>query len=177
MKWYPFAHCWLKASENRETLEKILLDVTFLSDAGFKNDENRKIFFYGTVNEKEFDLESIDKEKKLTSFVHGKVLGIGNETFISLHFGAFRYQRVFLIVLLFTLLSLSLFIYGLLKNQSANSSFYLSAMGLVVAFLLVNLFSISMLFSKKLRYSIDFFRGMYNAEIIGKKDVPDVFLL
>lgn len=177
MKWYPFATRWLKAAQNREALHAVLLDVTFLSDAGFKNTENKKKFFFGAVSESEFVLESIDKDKKLSGFITGEVLGVEEETYIRLQFGAFKHQRIYILLLLFTLFGVGLFIQGLIKVMPEQANTYLLAMGGVVFLLLAYVFFVSWRFSKQLRYSVDFFRGMYDAEVVEENDIPSVFLL
>jgi hypothetical protein len=177
MKWYPFATRWLKAAQNREALHAVLLDVTFLSDAGFKNTENKKKFFFGAVSEREFVLESIDKDKKLSGFITGEVLGVEEETYIRLQFGAFKHQRIYILLLLFTLFGVGLFIQGLIKVMPEQANTYLLAMGGVVFLLLAYVFFVSWRFSKQLRYSVDFFRGMYDAEVVEENDIPSVFLL
>lgn len=177
MKWYPFATRWLKASQNRDVLHQSLLDITFLSDAGYSNADNKKKFFFGAVNDREFKLESIDKDKKLAAFVTGEILGVENETYIRLKFGAFKHQRLFIMLLLFTLCGIALFVQGALQNQSEQSFVYLSAMGSVISILFIYLLAAIVSFSKKLRYSTDFFRGLYEAELIEEIEVPSVFLL
>ncbi len=177
MKWYPFATRWLKTSQHRESLHSILLDVTFLSDVGYRNTENKKKFFFGAVNDKEFELESIDKEKKLAGFVTGEVLGIEDEMYVRLDVGSFKHQRIYVLLILFTLFGVGLFIQGFLQILPDQSKTYLLAMGGVIFLLLAYLFMISWKFSKQLRYTVDFFRGMYDAEVIEKKDIPSVFLL
>jgi hypothetical protein len=177
VKWYPFETCWLKASQNREALHEIILEQTFLSDAGYRNTDNKKRFFFGSVNEREFELESIDKERKLTPFIAGEVLGVENETYIRLRFGAFKHKRIYALLILFTLCGMALFIQGTLKIHSSESQIYLTSMGSVLMFLAAYMGYLSISFSKKLKYSIDFFRGLYDAEIVEENEVPKVFLL
>jgi hypothetical protein len=177
MKWYPFATRWLKSSQHRESLQSILLDLTFLSDAGYRNTENKKKFFFGAVNDKEFELESIDREKKLAGFITGEVLGVEDEMYIRLHVGCFKHRRIYILLLLFTLCGMGLFIQGLMQNLPEQSKTYLFAMGGMLFLLLAYLFVISWQFSKQLQYTVDFFRGMYDAEVVEENDIPSVFLL
>lgn len=178
MKLYPFQTIWLKTGSSREELSQLLLEQTFLSDQGFRRTDDRKKYFFGEINDQEFSLETINSTERLAPYIRGRILGVGHETYIRLQFGAFRHQRAYLLLSIFLLSCLVIILRGFaLEGSYAMENIpFLIFGGVVVSvalFLLYQTYS----FHHKAMNSRDFFRGLFQADIIHKSGVPGVFRL
>jgi len=80
---------------------------------------------------------------------------------------------VIFIVTAFSKLIWDLYSYGINTLFQTTTFLFLG----ILVFLVVYLFNIAKSFKKKLQSSIDFFRGMLEAETIDAKDVPIIFKL
>lgn len=174
---YPFSHVYLRTEMTREEVRDALTALTFLSDEGYKNDPSIKKTFYGSVSEDEFELKSIDKESKLVPDVLGRIVGVEREIYVSLSLRMIRYRRVYALVTLFWLVSFGFAVWDIASRWLSGMPFNLPQwifLGLlmVIAGLLTGLAN---KFEVKRNYSVDFFRGLLDADEVEEKDVPGVF--
>jgi len=113
---FPFKTIFLKSSLTRETIATNLKENTYLSDANFNKSETQKVLFYGEISEFDFSLETLNKKSNMVRFIQGKILGIENDLYLSIQFGAFKYRRVYTLMLLVICSLLATNIYYCLQN-------------------------------------------------------------
>ena len=175
---YPFRTIWLKPSQNRETLLQLVLDQTFLSDQGYRRTGDRKKYFFGEVSDQEFYLETIDSSGRLSPYIRGRMLGVGDETYIRLSLRGFRHQRAYILLSMFVLAGLVIFFRGLfLEGSAAASDMPFLIFGAVLISVSLFVAVLSARFTRSLTPTVDFFRGLFQADIIRREEVPGVFRL
>jgi hypothetical protein len=174
---YPFKSFYLQSSLSRADLTQFLLETSFLQDQGYKKEKDSKKLFYGLVNENEFDLESINDDK-MVDHISGQILGVANETYIFIRFGALKHLRFYFIVLFFIAAAIGFISQDILENGTYSLS-QPPFMVFFVVFLVLLIYMFYQLgsFQKRLQYSLDFFRGMFQGELISRKDIPVIFKL
>ncbi len=99
MMLFPFKSIFLKSSLSRMEIERNLKNYTYLSDAKFSKTASQKLLFYGEISQFDFSLESLNKKSPLVNFVQGKISGIENDLYINVQLGAFKYRRVYILLL------------------------------------------------------------------------------
>lgn len=175
---YPFRTIWLKTAQNRETLRQLVLNQTFLSDQGYRRTGDQKKFFFGEVSDQEFYLETIDNSGRLSPFIRGQILGVGHETYIRLSMRGFRHQRAYILLGMFALAGLVIFFRGLLfDGREASSNLPFLIFGAVLISVSLFVIFLSGRFTKTLTPTTDFFRGLFQADVISREEVPGVFRL
>ncbi len=178
MMLFPFYSAILKTSLTRSQVSEAILENTFLSDEGYKRTDDKKKFFYGNTSPADFTLEILDSKGHLASFYNGTINGVENEIYVFLNIQAFRYRRIYAVLVIFIVTAFSkltwdLYSYGINTLFQTTTFLFLG----IIVFLVVYLFNIAKSFKKKLQSSIDFFRGMLEAETIDAKEVPIIFKL
>jgi hypothetical protein len=113
---FPFKTIFLKSSVSRKQIETNLKENTYLSDANFNKSETQKVLFYGEISEFDFSLETLNKKSNMVRFIQGKILGIENDLYLSIQFGAFKYRRVYTLLMLVICSLLGTNIYYCLQN-------------------------------------------------------------
>ena len=111
---YPFYSFYIKSDQNRGEIAANLIDVTFLSDANYQKTQGKKIF-YGNVSRIDFEIESISKDKNISNFVSGQLLGADDEIYIKGRLSGFKSKRIFILFLSVLLTALGFLIYYCLQ--------------------------------------------------------------
>jgi hypothetical protein len=173
---FPFHDTILKTNLDRFQVSKEIAFNTFLSDAGYKKSDGAQKFYFGTVSEDEFDLESIAGNQKLVNYCSGTIRGVENEIYIFCRFGAFRYRRIYIGMILFLLVAFSKLAFDFVKYglQGMGQTFSILLFIIFCALLAFMVYSCSQ-FAKKRQASVDFFRGMTQSDVIQDADVPRIF--
>jgi len=167
-----------------------------LSDANFNKSETQKVLFYGEISEFDFSLETLNKKSNLVSFIQGKILGIENDLYLSIQFGAFKYRRVYTLMLLVICSLLATNIYYCLQsphgfnypeefyqqygydyseflfNLTTPISLCLSSLTLL---LLLYIVSITNKFFKQTANSINYLNELFQSHLVTALEVPLVF--
>jgi hypothetical protein len=175
---FPFKTYYLATSFDRNQIYAALLNLTYLSDATYKKTDQVKKYFYGELSKEDFEFQSIADEKRLVPFVEGTIRGAGNEMYLFMNFKAFRMRRIYLIFFAFIAGCGGYALFDLLRFGTAvfqNPPFFLLlavSLGLSI-FLIIRCRN----FWRVQKNSLDFFRGLLDAEIIAYRDVPVVFKL
>lgn len=175
---FPFTSYIFSTAKNRDEIAEIITAFTFLSDAGYKKSDNHKKLFWGIVSNTEFYLQTIDKNSDFVEYLQGGIKGVDREMFLFVSFGAFRYRRIYALVLLFFLSSLfflgyNLYLYGYaaLFEQGAVMMAVLSIA--VLTYICILHFN----FKRQLAKTIAFVEEKLDAKIVQKDEVPLVFQL
>jgi hypothetical protein len=193
---FPFKTIFLKSSLSRKTIVTNLKENTYLSDANFNKSETQKVLFYGEISEFDFSLETLNKKSNLVSFIQGKILGIENDLYLSIQFGAFKYRRVYTLMLLVICSLLATNIYYCLQsphgfnypeefyqqygydyseflfNLTTPISLCLSSLTLL---LLLYIVSITNKFFKQTANSINYLNELFQSHLVTALEVPLVF--
>lgn len=173
---FPFKNIILKTNLTRQEVADAIEQNTFLSDAGYKRKDELKKFFYGTVSTQEFDLETIDPKAELAGFFEGSIKGVERDIYIFLSIRGFKFRRVFVLLYLFTLSCI-----GIIASDVAKKglvAFYQTGTLLFIMITLLlwgYLLFAGYIFGQKARHSIDFFRGMLQADQVQRDAVPIIF--
>lgn len=178
MQLYPFKTYYLKTTSSRKDLHDKILQLTFLSDEGFRRTSQSTQYFFGEVSEEEFYLETIDGKNRLVPYVRGHVRGIDTERYIFLSLRGMRHQRFYIVLLIFLALTLGLLLGDLFKFGIANGllpSMWL-ALGIVLG-ISTYIVWLNKQFRKLEKNSLEFFRGMFDADVVPSESVPRVFKL
>lgn len=175
---FPFKTYYLKCGANRETVHQRMLELTFLSDDGYKRTGEGKMFFFGTLGIEDFDVESISTDNRLVDYISGRLKGAGNDMYVILTLKAFKVRRIYLIFLILMLAMTGFAISEFLTWGMAvfrTPTFMLLSV-VVLALMGYLIFECSK-FWKKQKTSLDFFRGLFEADTVRYKDIPVVFRL
>ncbi len=193
---YPFQNSYLKSNLTRSQLAEKLTEVTFLSDANYKKTTQNTSVFYGEVSQIDFSLEHISKKQNSVNFVRGRFLGADNDMYIKLRLGAWKHQRVYflLLVTLFTLLGFLLFYilqaphgfhypeeyYQLYGYDSSETLYNLQTplaltMQAFMAIIAIIIYLKYRSFRKNIEATINYLKGLWEADLINKHEVPLVF--
>lgn len=175
---FPFKTYFLKSPVPRQEIVRIFEDLTFLSDAGYKKRGSEKKYFYGTVSNEDFEFETIAEEQRLTRYFSGFIQGAENEMYITLQVKAFRVRRIYLAFALFVLsclfiVSLELYHTGLKALGNPPLVLLMAILTGLLAYWIVQCAR----FWKIQKNSLDFFRGLLQADLVKYKDIPIVFKL
>jgi hypothetical protein len=194
---FPFHTVYLSSALNREKLAEKLRSVSYLSDAHFKKQKDNPCTFYGEISSIDFNLEHISKKQAGVNFIQGRFLGADEEMFIELKLGAWKHKRIYMLLLLILISTLSFLLYYAGQNPHGFATIeeYYHIYGFGKSTLLYNLntplawlmefislviFAIIFVkyhYFKKLEiHSIDYLRGLWNAQIVTPHEVPQVFL-
>ena len=172
---FPFSTAYLKTSKPRKKIEADLISQTFLSDASYQKTDKQKKLFYGRVNDQGFTLQNVAHDK-LVPFIEGYILGVDTEMFVKFRFKGFRSMRIFLLLTLLIVGSLSFVGSHLWKRGLNNITDIPVLVALVVTlFLLFIILNTGRAYYKKLKETKDFFRGLLMAEQVDKGEVPGIF--
>lgn len=193
---YPFQNSYLKSSLSREQLAQKLEDITYLSDANYKKTTQNTSVYYGEVSKIDFSLEHISKKQNSVNFLRGQFLGADNDLFIKIRLGAWKHQRVYFLLLttLFTLLGFLLFYvsqaphgfrypeqyYQLYGYNSSETLYNLQTpMALIMeafmALIAIIIYIKYRNFCKNINPTINYLKGLWEADLINKHEVPLVF--
>jgi hypothetical protein len=175
---FPFKNYFLQTSVDRARIHQKILELTFLSDAGYKKRDNTKKYFYGTVSQDLFSLQTINEEHRLVPFMEGEVKGVGDDIYLFLRLKAFKFRRLYVLIFLFAfvgawMLAMEFLHSGISSFQ--NPPFLL--LTLVILAVWFYLLRSCMVFWRIQKNTLDFFRGLLEAEAIDYKKVPIVFKL
>ena len=173
---FPFRTVYLKTSKLRKEIVSDILSNTYLSDAGYKKSDQKKTFFYGRVNDQGFILQNVAHEK-ITAFIEGNILGVGEEMYIKFRFKGFRSLRIFLLILMLIIGSLGFVGFHLWERNldSITDIPVLFALGLTLILLFFSL-NTGIIFMDKIKDTQAFFCDLLEAEEVGEKDIPGIFL-
>src|SRR5690242_13237779 len=116
---YPFKHHYLRSELNRAQIQQKVLEFTFLSDEGYRRTDENPRYFFGTASDQEFSLQTIQNHKNLVPYVEGEIKGVENEIYLFLQLKAWRYRRVFLLLIIFVLICLVVFSNEIFNNGMA----------------------------------------------------------
>lgn len=174
---YPFKNYYLQTQMTREEISQNVLNFTFLSDMGYKPDGNKK-YFYGELDPEAFHLQTIEGEDRLVPFTEARMRGVEDEMYLFIVLKAFRYRRIYVVLMAFLLSSFGVFISDLVTFGTAvfytpPVYLFLSIIVGISIFLLVKCYH----FWSKQKNTLDFYRGMFQAELVDFKNVPFVFKL
>lgn len=193
---YPFQNSYLKSSFKREQLAKKLEEVTYLSDANYKKTSKNTSVFYGEISNIDFSLEHISKKQSSVNFVRGQFLGADNDMYIKVRLGAWKHQRVYflLVTTMLTLLGFLLFYisqaphgfrypeeyYQLYGYNSSETLYNLQTpmammMEAFIAIIAIIIYIKYRNFRKNINHTINYFKGLWEADLINKHEVPLVF--
>lgn len=193
---YPFQNSYLKSSFKREQLAKKLEEVTYLSDANYKKTSKNTSVFYGEISSIDFSLEHISKKQSSVNFVRGQFLGADNDMYIKIRLGAWKHQRVYflLVTTMLTLLGFLLFyisqaphgfrypeeyyqIYGYNSSETLYNLQTPMAMMMeaFIAIIAIIIYIKYRNFRKNINQTINYFKGLWEADLINKHEVPLVF--
>lgn len=177
MKFFPFQNLIFKTSLSRAEIADVLRGFTFLSDEGYRKDQNQKLFF-GEVSANDFSLELVAEQTGFTPYIEGTQRGVDREMFVFVRLGEFRHRRYFVLLLLLLLSGLAYLISDLLTV--GIGLFSLSHPGPVVFLgLLIGIaswmFYVSGRFYQKTNGTIDFLKQQLAAETITRNEVPLIF--
>lgn len=178
MWFFPFQSYNLKTNLNRFALERLLLDITYLSDENYKKTKNAKQYFYGSVSKEDFSLETIADEHRLVSYVSGTFKGADEDMFVVLHLKAFSFRRIYVVLLLFLILCLGFLVsqlwqYGPLVFKEPTSIIFIAMTIALFGYLFIK----CLRFWKIVSNSLSFFKGLFQADLVSKNDIPVVFRL
>lgn len=172
---FPFQRYFLAASKSRQEILNSLLELTYLSDENFKSDGKAK-FFFGETDNESFALQTISSDDRLTDYAEGRLRGVDHEMYIFLTLKAFKYRRIYIVLLVF--LSICLWLLGtdLYDNGLAvfnNPPFYLlAALVLGLTTFMVNKY---IKFVRVKKNALLFFCGLFEATEVKKSQIPLVF--
>lgn len=193
---YPFQYIYLKSELSRRELEQRLLNVTFLSDANFKKQSQNPSVFFGEVSNIDFNLEHISKKQQGVNFVRGQFLGADNEMYTRVRLGAWQNQRIY-----FLLIAMFLTLFGFLVHYVSqaphgfrypeeyyqlygyNSSELAYNLKMPLALIMQSFMAIIAIimlvkfrnFRKSMNSTIQYLKGLWDAELITKHEVPLLF--
>ena len=173
---FPFRTVYLKTNKLRKEIVSDILSNTYLSDAGYKKSDQKKTFFYGRVNDQGFILQNVAHEK-ITAFIEGNILGVGEEMYIKFRFKGFRSLRIFLLLVILMAGSLGFVGYHLWERSmgSITDIPVLFALGVTLILLFFSL-NAGKAFVNKIRETKAFFCDLLKAEEVDKTDIPGIFL-
>lgn len=173
---FPFYSAILKTNLDRDEVAAVVTENTFLSDAGYKRSNDKQKFFFGIVSRDEFSLETIQNQGKLANFFRGDIKGVDRDIFVFLSVRAFKFRRLYFLIMIFNVVCMGilgndLYAFGpaILKQPGS-----LMFAGVILALWIYILYT-GFVFQQKLRSSIDFFRGMLQADEVKKSEVPLIF--
>lgn len=174
---YPFKNYYLKTEMSRSEITNNVLQLTFLSDEGYKSSGEKK-YFYGELDPETFHLESIEDAHRLVPYTEAKMRGVEDEMYLFVTLKLFKYRRIYFVIIAFLMISLTLMISDVVKYKAAvlqNPPFYLlTAIILgIILYLVVKCRG----FWRTEKNTLDFYRGLFQAEIVKYSDVPVVFKL
>jgi len=170
---YPFKTIWLKTQHRRETIANLITDQTYLSDATYRKSDAQTKFFYGTVSDAEFVLEAI-KGKRMAGHVEGDIVGVGDDTYVKLSLGALRHKRIY-VLLIALLLGSSVFWFRAFFGFERIDAIIFNLFSTVWILLLLYAFYFLWQFQRNIQPSIDFFRGLLQADLVEENVVPAIF--
>ena len=172
---FPFTTLYLKSKQTRKEIEANLLSQSFLSDADYKKTDSNKKFFYGRINDQGFILQNISQDI-LVPFLEGNIFGAENDIFIHFRFKGFKSTRVFLLLIILLLGSLGFIAYHVyLMGLSGLISLPAGFASIITLILLFVILSTSKSYFSKLASTIDYFNGLFDAEVIDKAQFPSFF--
>lgn len=174
---FPFKNYYFKTELSRQQITQAVLDLTFLSDQGYRTDGKRK-YFYGELDPESFVLQSIRQEDKLVPYTEARMRGVEDDMYLFLTFKAFKFRRIYIILVAFLMLSIGLLVSDFMEYGKAvfyNPPFYLflSIILGMSAYLIWRCYQFWRLTSN----SINFYRGLFNADLVPYKSIPVVFKL
>lgn len=111
---YPFYSFYIRSDQNRGEIAANLIDITFLSDANYLKTQGKKIF-YGNISQIDFEIESISKDKSISNFISGQLLGAEDEIYIKGRLSGFKSKRIFILFLSILFTALGFLIYYCLQ--------------------------------------------------------------
>ena len=173
---FPFRTVYLKTNKLRKEIVSDMLSNTYLSDAAYKKTDQNKTFFYGSVNDQGFILQNVSHEK-ITAFIEGNILGVDEDMYIKFRFKGFRSLRIFLLILMLIIGSLGFVGFHLWERNldSITDIPVLFALGLTLILLFFSL-NTGIIFMDKIKDTQAFFCDLLEAEEVGEKDMPGIFL-
>lgn len=173
---FPFYSTTLKTALNREQVAESVERSTYLSDAGYKRSPDDKKYFFGTVSSQEFELESLESQENLTRFAEGSIRGIGNEIYIFLRLRGFQYRRTWAAMMIFEIAALVALVtdvaeHGFQTLFQPQALIFLAVISGILGYVIYT----SLAFQKKIDHTVNVFRGMLDADVTERKNVPLIF--
>ena len=171
----PFRNIYFSTHKTRKEIEELIVSQTFLSDANYKKPDENTRNFYGSVNSEVFTLQNINNPK-IVPFAEGIIFGVGHEMYIQLKLKGLRSLRIYLLLIILTLSSFGILLFQLsLVGVSVFNNIPALFAFIITLLLLFQIIKLGKLYAALEPSSINYFRGLLEAELIVKKDIPAVF--
>lgn len=169
---------YLKTDSTRQELLDRIRRHTLLETKDYKNDPSTKKFFRGELSEEEAWLTSINPKARLAPHVHIRLRGFGNEMFLLVNLRMHANLAFPIFFLLFFggaawLLYKQFAIWG----AEALSRAEVWVLGPIALLLTVFILWRWLRFRRDAENTIDFIRGLTEADWVKEEDVPVVFRL
>lgn len=173
---YPFKTIVFKTSLSRFEVKDRITSQTYLSDADFKKKDSFKKFFFGEVSEFDFSLQNISNEKRFVQFYDGQIKGVENEVYVFITAKAMRYRRIYAALAILVLLAI-----GFIANDAFHrGARVLKDPGFVTGCLMLLVFIAFLItrfriFNTRIANTIQYFRGLLEADCVEEHEVPSIF--
>ncbi|MBS3913302.1 MAG: hypothetical protein KG003_02295 [Bacteroidetes bacterium] len=172
----PFKTYYLRSTLTRKEIEQRILQITFLSDQGYRKTDNSKKYFYGTNSDELFSLQTIIENVDLVPYADGEIKGVDDDTYIYLDLKAFKHQRIFLVLILFALGGLIFLSSQILEYKTAVFSNLPFTIAWIMILGIGGYIGFACNRFWKLVYpSLNFFEVLLDAETIKYSEIPIVF--
>jgi hypothetical protein len=110
----------------------------------------------------------------MAGHVEGDIVGVGDDTYVKLSLGALRHKRIY-VLLIALLLGSSVFWFRAFFGFERIDAIIFNLFSTVWILLLLYAFYFLWQFQRNIQPSIDFFRGLLQADLVEENVVPALF--